>query len=83
MRISFDDSIRTYSLRDKATSNMEIQKSLSSFASTDVGVALRDGLFEFDARICKIASIRRITLGFIRLSKLLLIIWLFISSKTI
>ena len=44
----FNDFIKKYNLRNKATSNIKIQQVLSSLSLNDVGIYLRDGLFESD-----------------------------------
>ena len=49
--MTFNDFIKKYNLRNKATSNMKIQQVLSSLSLNDVGVYLRDGPFESDIGI--------------------------------
>ena len=49
--MTFNDFIKKYNLRNKATSNIKIQQVLSSLSSKDVGVHLRDGPFESDVGI--------------------------------
>ena len=44
--ISFNEFIKKYKLKNKATSNLKIQQILSSLSSSDVGIYLRDGPFE-------------------------------------
>ena len=43
--MSFNDFIKKYNLRNKATSNIKIQQVLSSLGLSDVGIYLRDGSF--------------------------------------
>ena len=49
--ITFKDFIKKFNLKNKATSNIKIQNILSSLALNDVGIYLRDGLFESDIGI--------------------------------
>ena len=49
--MTFNDFVQKYNLKNKATSNIKIQKVLSSLGSNDVGIYLRDGLFECDIGI--------------------------------
>ena len=51
MMLSFNDFIRIFSLKNKATSNIKIQQILSSSSLNDVGIHLRDGPFEIDIGI--------------------------------
>ena len=44
--MTFNDFIKKFNLRNKATSNKKIQQFLSSLPLNDVGVYLRDGLFD-------------------------------------
>ena len=46
--ITFNDFIKKFNLKNKATSNRKIQKILSSLSLDDVGIYLRDGPFESD-----------------------------------
>ena len=46
--MSFNDFIRIYSLKYKATSNMKIQQILSSLSLSHVGLVSGDGPFESD-----------------------------------
>ena len=46
--MTFNDFIKKYKLKNKATSNMKIQQVLSSLSLNDVGIYLRDGLFKSD-----------------------------------
>ena len=49
--ITFNEFIKKYNLRNKATSNIKIQQVLSSLSLNDVGIYLRDGPFESDIGI--------------------------------
>ena len=49
--MSFNDFIKKYNLRNKATSNIKIQQVLSSLGLSDVGIYLRDGSFLSDIGI--------------------------------
>ena len=49
--MAFNDFVRKYDLKNKATSNIKIQQVLSSLSLNDVGVYLRDGPFESDIGI--------------------------------
>ena len=49
--MTFNDFIKKYNLRNKATSNIKIQQVLSSLSLNDVGIYLRDGPFESDIGI--------------------------------
>ena len=42
----FNDFVRKYNLKSKATSNKKIQQVLSSLSLNDVGIYLRDGPFQ-------------------------------------
>ena len=44
----FNDFVRKYKVKNKATSNIKIQQVLSSLSLDDVGIYLRDGPFESD-----------------------------------
>ena len=44
--ISFNEFIKKYKLKNKATSNLKTQQILSSLSLNDVGIYLRDGPFE-------------------------------------
>ena len=48
---TFNDFIKKYKLKNKATSNIKIQQVLSSLYSNDVGIYLRDGPFSSDIGI--------------------------------
>ena len=43
--MTFNDFIKKYNLRNKATSNIKIQQLLSTLSLNDVGIYLRDGPF--------------------------------------
>ena len=43
--MTFNDFIKKYKLKNKATSNIKIQQILSSLSLKDVGIYLRDGPF--------------------------------------
>ena len=47
----FNDFIKKYNLKNKATSNIKVQQILSSLSLNDIGIYLRDGPFEFDTGI--------------------------------
>ena len=49
--MTFNDFIKKYKLKNKATSNIKIQQVLSSLGLNDVGIYLRDGVFKSDIRI--------------------------------
>ena len=49
--MTFNDFIKKYNLRNKATSNMKYQQVLSSLSLNDVGVYLRDGPFRSDVGV--------------------------------
>ena len=42
----FNDFVKKYKLKNKATSNIKIQQVLSSLSLNDVGIYLRDGPFK-------------------------------------
>ena len=44
--MSFNEFIKKYNLKNKATSNLKIQQIFSSLSLNDVGIYLRDGPFE-------------------------------------
>ena len=46
--MTFNDFVHKHKLRNKATSIIKIQQVLSSLFLNDVGIYLRDGLFESD-----------------------------------
>ena len=45
--MTFNGFIKKYEVKNKATSNIKIQKILSSLSLNDVGIYLRDGPFEY------------------------------------
>ena len=47
----FNNFVRKYDLKNKATSNKKIQQVLSSLSLNDIGILLRDGPFESDIGI--------------------------------
>ena len=49
--MTFNDFIKKYNLKNKATSNLKIQQVLSSLSLKDIGIYLRDGPFESDIGI--------------------------------
>ena len=49
--MTFNDFVRKYDLKNRATSNIKIQQVLSSLGLSGVGIYLRDGLFESDIGI--------------------------------
>ena len=49
--MSFNDFIKKYNLKNKATSNIKIQQVLSFLSLNDVGIYLRDEPFSSDIRI--------------------------------
>ena len=51
MILTFNDFIKIHNLKNEATSNIKIQQILSSLSLNDIGIYLRDGLFESDIGI--------------------------------
>ena len=49
--MTFNDFVKKYNLKNKATSNIKIQQVLSFLSLNDVGIYLRDGAFESDIGI--------------------------------
>ena len=49
--MTFNDFVKKFDLKNKATSNIKIQQVLSSLGLSDVGIYLRDGLFLSDIGI--------------------------------
>ena len=49
--MTFNDFIKKYKLKNKATSIIKIQQVLSTLSLNDVGIYLRDGPFESDIGI--------------------------------
>ena len=46
--MTFNDFVHKHNLKNKATSIMKVQQVLPSLSLNDVGIYLRDGLFESD-----------------------------------
>ena len=51
MILTFDEFIKKYNLKNRATSNKKIQQALSSLSMNGVGIYLRDGPFKSDIGI--------------------------------
>ena len=51
MILTFNDFIKKYNLKNKATSNIKIQQVLGSIGLDNVGIYLRDGPFKTDIGI--------------------------------
>ena len=49
--MTFNEFVRKYDLKNKATSNIKIQQVLSSLSLYDIGIYLRDGPFESEIGI--------------------------------
>ena len=49
--LSFNDFVKKFDLKSKATSNIKIHKVLTSIGLDCVGIYLRDGTFQTDVRI--------------------------------
>ena len=49
--MTFNDFIKKYKLKNKATSNLKIQQILSSLSLNDVEIYLRDNPFKYDIGI--------------------------------
>ena len=49
--MTFNDFIKKYKLKNKATSNIKIQQVLDSIGLKNVGIYLRDGPFSTDIAI--------------------------------
>ena len=49
--MTFNEFIKRYKLKNKATSNIKIQQVLSSLSLNDIGIYLRDGPFKSDIGI--------------------------------
>ena len=49
--ITFNEFIKKYNLKNKATSNIKIQQVLDSIGLSNVGIYLRDEAFQFDIGI--------------------------------
>ena len=62
--MTFNDFIKKYNLRNKATSNIKIQQVLSSLSLNDVGIYLKDGPFESDIGIVNLHP-SKVLIGFV------------------
>ena len=49
--MTFNDFVKKFDLKNKATSNLKIQQVLSSLSLKDIGIYLRDGPFKSDIGI--------------------------------
>ena len=56
--MTFNEFIKKYNLRNKATSNIKIQQILSSLSLNDIRICLRDGPFESDIGIVNLHKSR-------------------------
>ena len=56
--ITFNEFIKKYNLKNKATSNIKMQQVLSSFSLNDVGIHLRDSPFNSDIGIVNLHPFR-------------------------
>ena len=56
--MTFNDFVHEYYLKNKASSNIEIQQVLSSLSLNDTGIYLRDGPFNFDIGIVNLHPFR-------------------------
>ena len=56
--MAFNEFIKKFNLKNKATSNIKIQQVLSSLSLNDVGIYLRDGSFESDIGIVNLHPFR-------------------------
>ena len=56
--MTFNDFIKKYKLKNKATSNIKIQQVLNSIGLNNVGIYLRDGLFESDIGIVNLHPLK-------------------------
>ena len=54
----FNDFVQKCKLKQKATSNIKRQQVFSSLSLKDVGIYLRDGLFNFDLGIVNLHAFR-------------------------
>ena len=54
----FNDFVKKFDLKNKATSNIKIQQILSCLGLSDVGVYLRDGLFSTDVGIVNLHPLK-------------------------
>ena len=58
MILTFNDFIKKYKLKNKATSNIKIQQFLSALSLNDVGIYLRDDPFKSDIGIVNLHQSR-------------------------
>ena len=58
MMMTFNDFIKKYKLKNKATSNIKIQQVLSSLSLNDVGIYFRDGPFKSDIGVVNLHPFR-------------------------
>ena len=56
--MTFNDFILKHNLKNKATSNIKIQQTLSSLSLKDVGIYLRDGPFESNIGIVNLHPLK-------------------------
>ena len=56
--ITFNDFVKKYNLKNKATSNMKIQKVLNSIGLNNVNIYLRDGPFSSNIGIVNLHPTR-------------------------
>ena len=56
--MTFNEFIKKHNLKNKATSIIKIQQVLNSIGLNDVGIYLRDGLFESDIGIVNLHPLK-------------------------
>ena len=56
--MSFNDFVKKFVLKNKATSNIKIQQIISCLGLSDVGIYLRDGLFSTDVGIVNLHPLK-------------------------
>ena len=56
--MAFNDFIKKYKLKNKATSNIKIQQVLNSIGLKNVGISLRDGPFESDIGVVNLHPLK-------------------------
>ena len=56
--MSFNDFVKKFDLKNKATSKIKIQQILSCLGLSDVGIYLRDGLFSTDVGIVNLHPLK-------------------------
>ena len=56
--MSFNDFVKKFDLKNKATSNIKIQKVLTSIGLDNVGIYLRDGPFSTDIAILNLHPLK-------------------------